>query len=80
MTTALAWQDLAACKGEDVALFYPDKSAGMTGYREARKICRACPVRHDCLTEALRRQDRYGMLGGLSPRQRARIIRNRETT
>jgi hypothetical protein len=46
------------------------------GYRDARMICAECPVRRECLTDALARETkhtRHGMLGGLTPSERARI-------
>ena len=47
--------------------------------RIAKAICSACPVRVECATEALEREgdahwrDRYGIWGGLSPRERAQL-------
>lgn len=67
------WQDYAACRGEPIDVFYPDRSDGMSGYRDARQICRQCPVRAECLTEALKQGERYGCWGGMSPRQRRRV-------
>lgn len=44
-------------------------------YDQARKICQMCPVRETCLEEALKRKERFGMWGGLTPIERRRIER-----
>ena len=64
----------AACKGQPVAVFFPDDEAH-ADYTTARHICAGCPVRHDCLGFALKLNIGHGMFGGLTPRQRAAIRR-----
>lgn len=44
-------------------------------YNEAREICRRCPVKAECLADALARKERYGMWGELTPIERRRIER-----
>lgn len=46
-----------------------------THYDEARKICDICPVKRECLNEALETKERFGMWGGLTPIERRRIER-----
>ena len=54
-------------------LFYPEKGGG--GPRAAKKICARCPVRAECLTDALTRRDLgYGVLGGTTPRERRELL------
>ena len=36
----------------------------------AKAVCRRCPVQIECLTDALAQGDRFGVWGGLSPRER----------
>ncbi|MCU1458077.1 MAG: putative WhiB family transcriptional regulator [Actinomycetia bacterium] len=70
------WRQYAACRGVDPAVFYPvseDESAA----DEARKICNACPVREVCLDHALARREKEGVWGGLTERERRRILRRR---
>ena len=43
--------------------------------REAKRICADCPVRIECLNYALRRDERYGVWGGMSERERRRLKR-----
>jgi len=69
------WQNHAACNDPAVAdVFFPDKG-GTT--REAKRICAGCPVREPCLQYALDNDERYGVWGGLSERQRRRLRKRR---
>lgn len=73
------WSNLAACAGLDLSTFYPAHTQGRgDAYAPARPICDACPVRRECLDDALawekgRRERRWGMAGGLSPDERHRL-------
>jgi ATP/maltotriose-dependent transcriptional regulator MalT len=42
----------------------------------AKRVCRACPARAECLEWALRNDERYGIWGGLSTGQRHKIMVN----
>lgn len=64
------WRALAKCRGVDLAVFFPAPS-GPGGYDEARTICASCPVKADCLADALRFGMDDGFRAGLTPRQRA---------
>jgi WhiB family transcriptional regulator, redox-sensing transcriptional regulator len=68
----LAWQDRALCAQTDPEAFFPEKG-GST--REAKKVCRACEVRTECLEYALEHDERFGIWGGLSERERRRLKR-----
>ena len=63
-------------------LFFPTAEPG-PGYRaqvaEAKAVCRRCPVRADCLAEALARIP-YGIAGGLTEHQRRRLRTATPTT
>jgi hypothetical protein len=52
--------------------FFPEKGGSS---REAKRICADCPVRIECLNYALRRDERYGVWGGMSERERRRLKR-----
>jgi WhiB family redox-sensing transcriptional regulator len=67
-----AWQDRALCAQTDPEAFFPEKG-GST--REAKKVCRACEVRPECLEYALAHDERFGIWGGLSERERRRLKR-----
>jgi WhiB family transcriptional regulator, redox-sensing transcriptional regulator len=68
----LAWQDSALCAQTDPEAFFPEKG-GST--REAKKVCRTCEVRAECLEYALEHDERFGIWGGLSERERRRLKR-----
>lgn len=66
----LAWQVDALCAQTDPEAFFPEKG-GST--RDAKKVCTACPVRQECLDYALEKDERFGIWGGLSERERRRL-------
>jgi WhiB family redox-sensing transcriptional regulator len=66
------WQERALCAETDPEAFFPEKG-GST--REAKKICTGCEVRSDCLEYALGNDERFGIWGGLSERERRRLRR-----
>ncbi len=66
------WQERALCAQTDPEAFFPEKG-GST--REAKKICESCPVRAECLSYALEHDERFGIWGGLSERERRRLKR-----
>jgi WhiB family redox-sensing transcriptional regulator len=66
------WQEQALCAQTDPESFFPEKG-GST--REAKRICAACDVRQECLEFALQRDERFGIWGGMSERERRRLRR-----
>ncbi|WP_460683272.1 WhiB family transcriptional regulator [Modestobacter lapidis] len=66
------WQESALCAETDPEAFFPEKG-GST--REAKKICTGCEVRAECLEFALSNDERFGIWGGLSERERRRLRR-----
>ena len=44
---------------------------------EAKRVCYGCPVRTECLAEALDGQIEFGVWGGLTERERRALIRRR---
>ncbi|WP_456570482.1 WhiB family transcriptional regulator [Blastococcus sp. SYSU DS0539] len=67
-----SWQERALCAETDPEAFFPEKG-GST--REAKKICTGCEVKADCLEYALANDERFGIWGGLSERERRRLRR-----
>lgn len=63
----LEWQERALCAQTDPEAFFPEKGGGT---RQAKQVCRACPVRPECLEYALANDERFGVWGGLSERER----------
>jgi WhiB family transcriptional regulator, redox-sensing transcriptional regulator len=73
----LTWQDLALCAETDPESFFPEKG-GST--REAKRVCRSCEVRAECLEYALETEQRFGIWGGMSERERRRLKRAAQST
>ena len=68
----LSWQERALCAQTDPEAFFPEKG-GST--REAKRVCLSCDVRCECLEYALGHDERFGIWGGLSERERRRLKR-----
>lgn len=66
----LAWQADALCAQTDPEAFFPEKG-GST--RDAKKVCGSCTVRSQCLEYALSNDERFGIWGGMSERERRRL-------
>lgn len=64
------WTAQALCAQTDPEAFFPDKG-GST--REAKAVCASCNVRNECLEYALDHDERYGIWGGVSERDRRRL-------
>lgn len=64
------WQSDAACRGSDPDAFFPaaDEDAA-----HAKAICAGCSVRIECLTFAIASDQRHGVWGGLSEKDRAAL-------
>jgi WhiB family redox-sensing transcriptional regulator len=66
----LAWQSDSLCAQTDPEAFFPEKG-GST--RDAKRICGSCEVRSQCLEYALANDERFGIWGGLSERERRKL-------
>lgn len=67
------WPMLAKCRGMQDDLF-PDGA----DQKRARLICASCKVRVECLAEALDNRIEWGVWGGLTERERRRLLRQNE--
>jgi WhiB family transcriptional regulator, redox-sensing transcriptional regulator len=67
------WRERAACRGADLAVFFPGRGESA---EPARRICAGCPVRQPCLDYALSHGIAHGIWGGLAERDR-RALRTR---
>jgi WhiB family redox-sensing transcriptional regulator len=72
----LEWQERALCAQTDPEAFFPEKG-GST--REAKKVCSSCDVRAECLDYALDNDERFGIWGGYSERERRRLKQRRSS-
>jgi WhiB family transcriptional regulator, redox-sensing transcriptional regulator len=66
------WSKLGVCMTTDPDLFFPDKGVNVV---EAKKVCAGCPVVVECASYAVRADERYGVWGGLSERDRRPYVR-----
>lgn len=64
------WRDLALCAQTDPELFFPDRGGTSA---PAKQVCARCPVRAECLQDALDRGERFGVWGGMSERERRNL-------
>ena len=72
------WWDKAACKGQDVNLFYPEEGASSVAPKE---FCLKCTVRQECMDDAIRHETpttRHGVWGGMSSYDRENAIDGRK--
>ena len=65
------WTMSAKCLGMGDALF-PDAAE----QRRASRVCTGCPVRAECLAEALDNRIEYGIWGGKTERERRALLRS----
>jgi broad specificity phosphatase PhoE len=75
------WADAAACK-DATDIFFSDVPDDI---ERAKDICRACPVRAECLAETLDpdtdpRSREYGVWAGFTPAELKAIIRTARAT
>lgn len=68
------WIDRAACVGADPEIFFLPRGRNAT---EAHRICAGCPVRQECLDEAIENREQYGIWGGLDRDERRAYARAR---
>ena len=70
------WQDDAACVGWPLEVFFGSEQYPLTprSAAEGRRLCAACPVRRDCLLDALTTQERAGLRGGFLGAERKQTL------
>lgn len=83
--TRHAWVYEARCRGKDetTLIFFPprDKEQYKTLAMQAKAICfgenrqNPCPVREECLWDAVSRDEPHGIWGGFSHRERNALVR-----
>jgi WhiB family redox-sensing transcriptional regulator len=67
------WASQAACKRKDPDSLFVQGAA----QHVAKLICRGCPVRAECLADALDNRDEFGVWGGMTERERRALLRKR---
>lgn len=64
------WHKKALCAEIEGDLWFPEAGGMSKEHALAIEICSRCPVKEDCLAEALANNIQYGVWGGLSPVER----------
>lgn len=64
------WIDDTACTPDDFDLFFSRKKNEQD---KAIAICNACPVKLQCLRNAVANGEEFGIFGGTTPDQRKNI-------
>jgi len=73
MGMVIDWPSMAACRnGDPDALFVQGAEQNV-----AKRICRSCPVRYECLADALDNRIEFGVWGGMTERERRALLRSR---
>lgn len=76
--TGATWHTEAICRGLPAETFYHHSSNSIAEGR-AKAICARCPVRADCLDDAIATGEvEFGIFGGLTPPERRRLARQRQ--
>lgn len=74
--TDLSWMDLGRCKdGDPDAMFVVGHEQNL-----AKRVCRLCPVRYECLAYALDHKIEWGVWGGKTERERRTLLRRNPNT
>lgn len=71
------WRAFAMCSGGDPDLWF---ASGAQEHKLAKRVCRQCPVRRQCLEYAMDEPVDHGVWGGLTERERRRWRRRAGTT
>ncbi len=67
------WPARAACRGIDPDVLFVQGAA----QNRAKTVCFGCPVRTECLADALDNGVEFGVWGGMTERERRALLRRR---
>src|SRR5437899_5298234 len=67
------WTARAACRNADPDALFVQGAA----QNRAKTICMGCPVRTECLADALDNRIEFGVWGGMTERERRALLRRR---
>lgn len=68
----LSWESEALCSQTDPEAFFPENN---TLAKDARRVCSICPVQVECLSFALKNDERYGVWGGSLEKERKQFAK-----
>jgi WhiB family redox-sensing transcriptional regulator len=72
-TATRNWRHRARCRDEDPDTLFVQGAR----QRDVREVCKACPVRTECLAHALDNRIRFGVWGGMTERERRALLKRR---
>lgn len=67
------WTTAAACGSADADELFVSGAA----QNRAKAVCLGCPVRTECLSDALDNRVEFGVWGGMTERERRALLRRR---
>lgn len=67
------WFSQAACREDDPDALFVQGAA----QNRAKQVCGGCPVRVECLADALDNRIEFGVWGGMTERERRALLRRR---
>ena len=67
------WANKAACRQSDPDSLFVQGAA----QNRAKAVCMGCPVRTECLADALDNRVEFGVWGGMTERERRALLRRR---
>ena len=73
MTWNEDWASLAQCRGSQPDELFVKGAA----QNKAKQLCSGCPVRTECLAEALDNEIEWGVWGGMTERERRALLRRK---
>ncbi len=68
-----SWGERASCRSTNPDALFVQGAL----QHAAKKVCHGCPVRTECLAEALDGRMEFGVWGGMTERERRAILRRR---
>ncbi|SEM68269.1 WhiB family transcriptional regulator [Streptacidiphilus jiangxiensis] len=69
------WAERAACRQDDPESLFVEGAE----QNRAKAVCMGCPVRTECLADALDNRVEHGVWGGMTERERRALLRRRPT-
>jgi len=69
----VAWSAQAACRDTDPDEMFVQGAA----QNRVKQICNGCPVKMECLADALDNRIEFGVWGGMTERERRALLRKR---
>lgn len=70
---AAHWAEQAACRRSDPDALFVQGAA----QNRAKSVCLGCPVRTECLADALDNRVEFGVWGGMTERERRALLKRR---